>query len=83
MGRWLGPRIHRQVAERVHRTLTGLRSSVPPRVMAALLRTLWNGWCTARRFQQRAACPFCLAEASDELEHMPFCRTVREVGRSG
>ena len=49
--------------------------------MAALLRTLWNGWCTARRFQQQAACPFCQMDAKDELEHTPFCSAVREVGR--
>ena len=49
-----------------------LRSALPPRVRAALVRTWFNGWCTGRRFQQRCACIFgCPAE--DSIEHYSLC----------
>ena len=43
------------VADRVHRNMNNLTSLVPPRVSAASFRTIWNMWCTSRRFQQSTA----------------------------
>ena len=42
----------RCVAERVHRNLNNLAPLVPHRIIAAVFRTIWNMWCTSRRFQQ-------------------------------
>ena len=55
-----------QRALRVFQVLTG---KVPPRVLAALLGTLFNGWCTGRRFQQQGSSCIsgCAAEDSPEL----------------
>ena len=51
-----------------------LKKEVPACVLAALVRSWFNGWCTARRFQQgRGSC--WLAEecaGEDSLEH--YCR---------
>ena len=46
-----GPAAH--IARRVYKHLLHLKNLVPPRVCAAVLRTIWNGWCTERRFQRR------------------------------
>ena len=42
-----------QIARRVYKNLLHLKNLVPPRVCAAVFRTIWNGWCTERRFQRR------------------------------
>ena len=55
-----------------------MKSAVPPRVKAALVRTWFNGWCTGRRFQrQDCSCIFgCSAE--DSIEHYSECRVVKD-----
>ena len=53
-----------------------LRCLVTPRVMSAVLHTLFNGWCTRRRFQNRVSgCLFgCAADTSeDSIEHFVHC----------
>ena len=50
-----------------------------PRVWAAYLRALCNGWCTRRRFQSRGACRFGCGGHEDSIEHMAFCNKVREL----
>ena len=42
-----GPGLLRRVTIRLRR----LRALGPPRIWAANIRTIWNGWCTGRRFQ--------------------------------
>ncbi|CAK0886443.1 unnamed protein product [Prorocentrum cordatum] len=49
MIRWELPGNPRTYAGRVEAMLQVLSPLVPPRVRAAVLRTLWNGWITARR----------------------------------
>eukprot|EP00973_Karenia_brevis_P063622 8844260-Karenia_brevis.AAC.1 len=53
---------------------------VPPRAVAALVRTAWNGWVTGRRFQNYTSrCVFgCAAE--DSVEHYSQCKAVHELG---
>jgi len=82
--RWLivGPPAH--VARRVHVTLQRLSSLVPPRVASAMLHTLWNGWCTARRFQEHSPdhnrCWLgCGGNAQDSIEHYCRCPVSRGV----
>ena len=40
---------------RLQRNLEAICDLVPPRVLTAVWRTAWNGWCTTRRFQQGPA----------------------------
>jgi len=60
--------------------LTRLRRLVPPRVIAAILRTWYNGWCTARRFQQRAPCLFGCQHGEDSVHHYARCRCLATFG---
>ena len=48
-----------------------------PRVLAAYMRTICNGWCTRHRFQGVAGCPFGCAGGKDKLEHFACCPVVR------
>ena len=69
------------------RRLQHLSKLVPPRVHAAVFRTIFNGWCTRRRFQQRNAasnlCVFkCGNSAEDSLEHYCRCPVVSRVAES-
>jgi len=70
-----GPPAH--IACRIGNNLKRLSALVPPRVASAVLHTIWNGWCTARRFQQQSAAHDrcwlgCAGEAQDSIEH--YCR---------
>ena len=55
---------------------------MPPRVSAAALSTLWNRWCTARRFQRVAACVLGCADQEDSIEHHVNCPHVRKFAAS-
>ena len=55
-----------------------LSSLVPPRVLACVFRTIWNGWCTAARFQREAQCVMNFPEtALDKIEHYAHCKFTR------
>ena len=71
------PRLRAQRAVIVLRRLAIL---TPPRVAAAVWRTLWSGWCTARRFGGRKPCLFCGLEDGDSVEHVTVCRALAEFG---
>ena len=45
-------------ARRLLLSLVVVKAKLPPKVGAAVLRTAWNGWCTARRFQHLGKCLF-------------------------
>lgn len=54
----------------------------PPRVLASLFRTAWNGWCIAPRFQSVAPCCLnCSPTAVDSIEHYVHRPLIRQVGR--
>ena len=55
--------------------LNRIAKLAPPKVMAALVYTVWNGWCTERRFQRRGCCRFGCG-GNDELEHYAECHAV-------
>ena len=56
-----------------------LHGMVPPRIIAAIVRTWYNGWCTGRRFQQSGTCIFgCQYE--DSIEHYSRCPIVMNFG---
>ena len=53
---------------------------VPPRVIAAVIRTIWNGWCTAARFQRVSPCVLgCSHSAEDRIEHYAYCKFTKWV----
>ena len=56
-------------------------SGAPVATRWAYVRTILNGWCTARRFQRISPCPFC-GDGQDSLEHFALCPTVRDVANS-
>jgi hypothetical protein len=58
-----------------------LAGKVPARVLAALLRALCNGWCTARRFQRTASCMFGCS-GLDSIEHYARCPAVDWFARA-
>jgi len=66
----------REMADRALVTYPAVSRAVPPRVLAACLRSLWNGWVTARRFQGYAACVFGCAAGEDSIEHYSECPWV-------
>jgi len=74
------------VAGRVHRTLQRLHTLVPPRIASAVIHTLWNGWCTARRFQDQSPAHDrcwlgCARGAHDSIEHYCRCPVSLDVLR--
>ena len=57
-----------------------LRKLVPPKVLAAVLRTLFNGWCTRRRFQARGRCLFGCRMGADAVDHYIECSRLHQQG---
>ena len=73
----------RVTTSRCLRALQVLRSSTQPRIGAAFLRTLWNGWPTKRRFQQYGPCLFCCDATiqEDSIEHYACCKVMADFRR--
>ncbi len=82
--RWELASIPRITASRCLQALRLLRQRVAPRVCAAVLRTMWNGWPTARRFQCRRDCLFHCGGwlTEDSIEHYAVCPTAIHFGRA-
>ena len=61
-----------------------LKKLVPPRVVAAVWKTMWNAWTTARRFQKVGSCLLCCGSAmgEDSIEHYARCSSTIHVGKS-
>ena len=62
--------------------LKDLGRLVPPRVVAAVWKTMWNGWATQRRFGQSGhKCLLCCdsANSQDSIEHYARCRVTCDV----
>ena len=78
--RWnlCGPEL--RMGRRAVNRLAQLRRLVPPRVSAAVLSTLWNRWCTARRFQRQGVCVLGCKCAEDSIEHYASCPMIRCFG---
>jgi len=67
----------------IHKVLLQISKEVPPRVHAAVYRTLFNGGCTSRRFQGSGKCLFmCGGGAKDSIEHYCRCPSTMRVARS-
>ena len=79
---WQMPLFPRHRATRATAMLNRLTALVAPRVSAAVLRTLWSGWCTQRRFGGRARCLFCAREDEDSVEHASVCKSLATFGHA-
>ena len=64
---------------RLMQAFRDMHSQVPSRLLAIFLRTLLNGWCTGRRFQQRRHCAYCQAADVDSVEHYARCPAVHAL----
>ena len=71
----------RVAADRAVRHLRRLPALVPPRVWAAVYRSLMGGWCTASRFQRRETCLFGCSDYPDRLGHYLVCPVLEDFGR--
>ena len=63
---------------RARRTLERTGRSCQPRVWAAAIRTMFDGWSTAARFGQTGPCQFC-GQGVDGLRHLAFCGVARHL----
>jgi len=69
--------------DRVRRVMAVLQRKATPRMQAAYLRTICNGWCTSHRFQGRGSCLFGCRLGQDKLEHYVSCNVVAQLFASG
>ena len=60
-----------------------LRRSATPRIQAAYLRTICDGWCTKHRFQAQGACAFGCRGGQDKLDHYACCTVVGQLFANG
>ena len=67
-------------ARSAHQRLKTLAQLVSPRVHASVFGSIWNRWCTLRRFQFRGRCRLCQSlHSEDSIEHYAFCSVVKEL----
>ena len=80
LARWSLPIPVGRLARRAPNIFERLSRLAPPRVVAAVWRTQWNGWCTARRFQNVGRCCLgCSCSARDCIEHYALCPLVARL----
>ena len=60
-----------------------LKTQSTPRVQAAFLRIICNGWCTAHRFQSQHNCLFGCGVGADKVEHFATCSVVMRLYANG
>jgi hypothetical protein len=84
LDRWNFPGNQKITSRRCIEALAVLKKRSSPKVAAAFLRTLWNGWITGRRFQTYRGCRFCCGEFfhEDSLEHYSGCPTIHRFKKS-
>ena len=75
LDRWDIPLLPRKRVQRALQRLNTLKKVVPPRVIASIIRTWFNGWCTKHRFQetQEHLCCFGCTSGPDSVEHYSTC----------
>ena len=67
--RWRIPTPISLLSRRAHNRLQRAFNLVAPRVAVVLFGSMWNRWCTARRFQEEGSCIFgCPGENRDSIE---------------
>ena len=82
LARWGLPILPRLLLPYCRAALQALRPLVPPRVLAAVWRSWWNGWLTTRRMRSctgwtaPARCILGCPRGDDSLEHYGRCPLV-------
>jgi len=77
LDRWKIAVLPRCRVDRAIAALPCVAKKIPPRALAAVIRTLWNGWCTGRRFQNKEhQCMFGCRFGQDSIEHYGTCTKV-------
>ncbi len=66
-------------SDRVCRVLKILGSNSNPRVQAAYIRTVFDGWCTKACFQEEGSCRFRCGRGCDKIRHFATCKVVRRL----
>ena len=83
--RWQIPQLPGVRPRRATAVLTALGQLAPPRLVAAIWRTLWNGWLTRRRMAKRCnqlhSCIFG-CDYDDSIEHYGRCPHVAQFAWS-
>jgi hypothetical protein len=69
-------------ASRVCSILQVLGKRSNPRVQAAYLRTVCDGWCTKACFQEVGSCRFRCGHGWDNAKHFASCAVVRQLFNS-
>jgi len=69
--------------QRAVKVMEILQRKATPRVQASYLRTICNGWCTRRRFQQQGWCRFGCGGQEDSLSHFAHCTVVTRLFVNG
>ena len=64
---------------RASHVLQVVSNSCQPRVWAAILRLLCNGWCTASRFGGRGNCRLGCGTCDDSIRHLACCPVARRL----
>jgi len=74
----------RAMAQRAERNLKRVSHLVPPKVVAAMLRSWFDGWCTQRRFSNSGSSCKCIwgcrCNKSDSLAHYTCCPVLADWG---
>ena len=60
-----------------------LKRKATPRIQAAYLRTICDGWCTKYRFQGHGPCAFGCSGGQDKLHHYACCEVVSGLFAAG
>ena len=82
LDRWPAATLPGHRLQRAQRRLQWMAARCAPRVVAAYLRLLCDGWCTKRRFQGRGPCHFGCGSNPDSIEHYAVCPVIaRLLGR--
>ena len=83
LARWNHGLFPRVAVQRFRKLMAAVCTATPPRVAAAVWRTLWNGWVTSRRMrtlsQEERGCIYCCGQAAaDSIEHYANCSILAQ-----
>ncbi len=83
LDRWTLDTLPGHRVQRAVMVLGVLQRKTTPRVQASYLRSICDGWCTRRRFQDRGDCLFGCGRGEDSLSHFACCSVVSELFVNG
>ena len=85
MDNWITPALPRHRADRAVDLFAALPKLAPPKIAAAMWRTLWNGWVTRHRMSSLllvgTSCIFGCQQGDDSIVHYANCRHVSKFAQ--